>query len=44
MGKKFHPEHFACAFCMERLKQGNFKEHRGNAYCNGCYSKLFEKN
>lgn len=41
MGKKFHPEHFACAFCMERLKLGNFKEHRGNAYCSPCHDKLF---
>ena len=41
MGKKFHPEHFACAFCMEQLKLGNFKEHRGNAYCSPCHDKLF---
>jgi paxillin len=41
MGKKFHPEHFTCAFCLKLLNKGTFKEHRNNAYCQPCYIKLF---
>ncbi|NXC12716.1 PAXI protein, partial [Corythaeola cristata] len=26
MGKKFHPEHFVCAFCLKQLNKGTFKE------------------
>jgi paxillin len=39
--KKWHPEHFVCAFCMNPLSGGSFSEHNGKAYCRECYSKLF---
>jgi paxillin len=41
MGKKWHPEHFTCAFCLKLLNKGTFKEHRHNPYCQSCYIKLF---
>lgn len=41
MGKKWHPEHFNCAFCLKLLNKGTFKEHRHNPYCQPCYIKLF---
>jgi len=41
MSKKWHPEHFTCAFCLKLLNKGTFKEHRHNPYCQPCYIKLF---
>ncbi|TRY99776.1 hypothetical protein DNTS_029698 [Danionella cerebrum] len=41
MERKFHPEHFVCAFCLRQLSQGVFKEHGGKPYCSTCHSKLF---
>ncbi|KAH3767171.1 focal contact protein paxillin [Pelomyxa schiedti] len=41
LDKKWHPEHFMCAFCMAPLAGGLFKEEKGKAYCGGCYQKLF---
>lgn len=41
MGKKFHPEHFVCAFCLKQLNKGTFKEQNDKPYCNGCFVKLF---
>ncbi|KAM9860222.1 paxillin a [Aulostomus maculatus] len=41
MGKKFHPEHFACAFCLKQLNKGTFKEQNDKPYCHGCFIKLF---
>jgi len=43
MGKKFHEEHFVCAFCLKQLNKGTFKEQRGKPYCHHCYVKLFNK-
>jgi uncharacterized CHY-type Zn-finger protein len=40
-GKRFHPEHFVCAFCRAELAQGTFKESGGKPYCAGCHRKLF---
>ncbi|XP_065325100.1 leupaxin-like isoform X11 [Gordionus sp. m RMFG-2023] len=37
--KKFHPEHFVCAFCLKQLG-GTFKERRGKPYCHTCFDKL----
>ncbi|CAK8697134.1 leupaxin-like isoform X2 [Clavelina lepadiformis] len=41
MGKKFHPEHFVCAFCLKQLNKGTFKEQNDKPYCHQCFSKLF---
>ncbi|XP_054458978.1 leupaxin [Anoplopoma fimbria] len=41
LDRKFHPEHFVCAFCLRQLSQGIFKEQKGKAYCSACYDKLF---
>jgi len=39
--KKWHPEHFVCAFCMNPLAGGSFTEHNSKAYCRDCHGKLF---
>ncbi|XP_037624770.1 leupaxin [Sebastes umbrosus] len=41
LGRKFHPEHFVCAFCLRQLSQGIFKEQKGKPYCSPCFEKLF---
>ncbi|XP_051931739.1 uncharacterized protein LOC127607450 isoform X1 [Hippocampus zosterae] len=41
MGKKFHPEHFVCAFCLKQLNKGTFKEQNDKPYCHSCFIKLF---
>lgn len=41
MGKKFHPEHFVCAFCLKQLNKGTFKEQNEKPYCQICFVKLF---
>lgn len=41
MFKKFHPEHFVCAFCLKQLNKGTFKEQNDKPYCHGCFDKLF---
>ncbi|XP_028826853.1 paxillin a isoform X2 [Denticeps clupeoides] len=41
MGKKFHPEHFVCAFCLKQLNKGTFKEQNDKPYCQTCFVKLF---
>ncbi|XP_029005103.1 leupaxin isoform X2 [Betta splendens] len=41
MERKFHPEHFVCAFCLRQLSQGIFKEQKGKPYCSTCFNKLF---
>ncbi|XP_034025602.1 paxillin [Thalassophryne amazonica] len=41
MSKKFHPEHFVCAFCLKQLNKGTFKEQNDKPYCHGCFLKLF---
>jgi len=41
LDKKWHPEHFVCAFCMNPLAGGSFTEHNSKAYCKECHSKLF---
>ncbi|VDP07153.1 unnamed protein product [Soboliphyme baturini] len=40
MGKKFHPEHFICSFCLQQLNKGIFKEHENKPYCHKCFHKL----
>lgn len=39
--RKFHPEHFVCAFCLHQLSKGVFKEEQGKPYCSTCHIKLF---
>ncbi|XP_078116052.1 leupaxin [Sander vitreus] len=41
LDRKFHPEHFVCAFCLRQLSQGIFKEQKGKPYCLACFNKLF---
>ncbi|KAJ8278934.1 hypothetical protein COCON_G00060000 [Conger conger] len=41
LDRKFHPEHFVCAFCLRQLSQGIFKEQAGKPYCGVCHDKLF---
>ncbi|XP_052220392.1 paxillin-like isoform X1 [Dreissena polymorpha] len=41
MSKKFHPEHFVCAFCLKQLNKGTFKEQNDRPYCHPCFVKLF---
>jgi len=41
LGKKWHPEHFVCAFCMNTLAAGAFTENGNKAYCRDCHGKLF---
>jgi len=41
LGKKWHPEHFVCAFCNSPLSGTSFKEQAGKAYCAACHAKLF---
>jgi paxillin len=41
MFKKFHPEHFVCAFCLKQLNKGTFKEQNDKPYCHSCFEKLF---
>ncbi|XP_041350215.1 paxillin-like isoform X2 [Gigantopelta aegis] len=41
MFKKFHPEHFVCAFCLKQLNKGTFKEQADKPYCHPCFVKLF---
>ncbi|XP_055304567.1 leupaxin isoform X2 [Sitodiplosis mosellana] len=41
MFRKFHPEHFVCAFCLKQLNKGTFKEQNDKPYCHECFDKLF---
>ncbi|KRG02787.1 uncharacterized protein Dmoj_GI17221, isoform B [Drosophila mojavensis] len=41
MFKKFHPEHFVCAFCLKQLNKGTFKEQKDKPYCHACFDKIF---
>merc|ERR1719318_1542873 len=41
MRRKFHPEHFLCAFCLKQLNKGTFKEMNDKPYCHPCFIKLF---
>ena len=41
MYKKFHPEHFVCAFCLKQLNKGTFKESNDKPYCHDCFVKLY---
>lgn len=40
-GKKYHPEHFVCSFCMNPLGGGSYTEQEGKPYCTNCSKRLF---
>ncbi|NXX81645.1 LPXN protein, partial [Urocolius indicus] len=40
-GRKYHPEHFTCTYCLGRLQKGTFREHGHKMYCQACHDKLF---
>ncbi|XP_052548990.1 leupaxin isoform X3 [Tympanuchus pallidicinctus] len=40
-GRKYHPEHFICAYCLSQLHKGTFREHGDKMYCQACHDKLF---
>ncbi|XP_016154366.1 PREDICTED: leupaxin [Ficedula albicollis] len=40
-GRRYHPEHFVCSYCMRRLHKGTFSECGDKMYCQPCYDKLF---
>ncbi|KAF2068625.1 hypothetical protein CYY_010052 [Polysphondylium violaceum] len=41
LDKKWHPEHFVCAFCMNPLAGGSYTANNGKPYCKNCHTKLF---
>lgn len=42
LDKKFHLNHFKCAFCSKNLdEKGGYKEKSNKAYCTSCYVKIF---
>ncbi|KAH8852546.1 Paxillin [Schistosoma japonicum] len=41
LGKRYHPEHFLCAYCLHPLQTGTFKEHSVKPYCHQCFTQLF---
>ncbi|KAM8962408.1 transforming growth factor beta-1-induced transcript 1 protein-like [Pelodytes ibericus] len=41
MGRKFHPQHLSCTFCLRQLNKGTFREHDEKPYCQACYSRLY---
>ncbi|KAI6068285.1 Leupaxin isoform X1 [Aix galericulata] len=40
-GRKYHPEHFICAYCLGQLHKGSFRERADKMYCQPCHDKLF---
>ncbi|NXY66049.1 LPXN protein, partial [Callaeas wilsoni] len=40
-GRRYHPEHFVCAYCLGRLHKGTFRECGDKMYCQPCHDKLF---
>uniref|UniRef100_A0A8C3PJ35 Leupaxin n=1 Tax=Calidris pygmaea TaxID=425635 RepID=A0A8C3PJ35_9CHAR len=40
-GRKYHPEHFICAYCLGQLQKGTVREHGEKMYCQACHDKLF---
>lgn len=41
LGKKWHPEHFVCSFCMNKLEGTSYSEKNAKPYCKPCFGKLF---
>lgn len=40
-GRRYHPEHFVCSYCLGQLQKGTFREHDDKMYCQPCHDKLF---
>ncbi|XP_053802788.1 leupaxin [Vidua chalybeata] len=40
-GRRYHPEHFICTYCLGQLHKGTFREFDDKMYCQPCYNKLF---
>lgn len=40
-GRRYHPEHFVCAYCLGQLHKGTVRENGDKMYCQPCYDKLF---
>jgi len=40
MGKKYHPDHFVCSYCMNPIK-GSYKAKEDKAYCQNCFRRLY---
>lgn len=40
MFRKFHPDHFTCAYCLKVLSK-SFKEENDKPYCHDCFDKLY---
>lgn len=40
-GRRYHPEHFVCTYCLGRLNKGTFRECGDKMYCQPCHDKLF---
>uniref|UniRef100_A0A6I8P066 Transforming growth factor beta-1-induced transcript 1 protein n=1 Tax=Ornithorhynchus anatinus TaxID=9258 RepID=A0A6I8P066_ORNAN len=41
LGRRFHPDHFTCTFCLRPLTKGSFQERADKPYCHPCFLKLF---
>ncbi|KAM9305049.1 transforming growth factor beta-1-induced transcript 1 protein [Gastrophryne carolinensis] len=41
MGRKFHPQHLTCTFCLRQLSKGTFREQEGKPYCQACFTRLY---
>ncbi|XP_073402425.1 transforming growth factor beta-1-induced transcript 1 protein isoform X2 [Dendrobates tinctorius] len=41
MGRKFHPQHLSCTFCLRQLNKGTFREQEGKPYCQACFARLY---
>jgi paxillin len=41
-GKRYHVEHFTCAYCKKQLYNTTYKETGGKYFCQPCHVKLFE--
>uniref|UniRef100_A0A8I5ZSV1 Transforming growth factor beta 1 induced transcript 1 n=1 Tax=Rattus norvegicus TaxID=10116 RepID=A0A8I5ZSV1_RAT len=41
LGRRFHPDHFTCTFCLRPLTKGSFQERASKPYCQPCFLKLF---
>lgn len=41
LSRKYHPEHFVCAYCTKQISKSIFKERDNKPYCHTCFEKLF---